>query len=101
MPFSRIGAPEDIGAESATTQTTTTDSYTAGFEYSFGGSWGIKGYYQAGETDVKAIQKGGIRLDRIFLAADVVTTLARATRLQCRRDHPGHRSIPCTRIVCH
>jgi len=73
VPFSRIGAVEDIGAESATTQTTTSDSYTAGFEYSFGGSWGVKGYYQTGETDVKAIQKGGIRLDRIFLAADVVT----------------------------
>jgi iron complex outermembrane receptor protein len=73
VPFSRIGATEDIGADAATTQSTTTDSYTAGFEYSFGGSWSMKGYYQAGETDLKAIQKGGIRLDRIFLAADVVT----------------------------
>ncbi len=73
VPFSRVGANEDIGAEAATTQTTTSDAVTAGFEYSFGGSWGIKGYFQSGETDVKAIQKGGIRLDRIYLAADVVT----------------------------
>ncbi|HEU4620413.1 MAG TPA: TonB-dependent receptor [Gammaproteobacteria bacterium] len=72
VPFSRIGAPEDIAANAATTQTTTTDSYTGGFDYSFEGSWHVKGYYQSGETDVKAIQKGGIRLDRIYLAADVV-----------------------------
>jgi iron complex outermembrane receptor protein len=72
VPFSRIGATEDIASQAATTQTTTTDSYTAGFDYAFEGSWSVKGYYQTGETDVRAIQKGGIRLDRIFLAADVV-----------------------------
>jgi outer membrane receptor protein involved in Fe transport len=72
VPFSRIGAPEDIAASAATKQTTTTDSYTAGFDYSFEGGWHVKGYYQSGETDVKATQEGGIRLDRIYLAADVV-----------------------------
>jgi iron complex outermembrane receptor protein len=72
VPFSRIGAPEDIAAEAATTQITETDSYTAGFDYQFSGGWLVKGYYQTGETDVQAIQKGGIRLDRIYLAADVV-----------------------------
>ena len=73
IPFSRIGAPEDIASQSATTQDTTTDSYTGGFNYQLGGGWLVKGYFQSGETDVKAIQKGGIRLDRIYLAADVVT----------------------------
>ena len=72
VPFSRIGAPEDIAAEAATTQVTETDSLTAGFDYEFSGGWLVKGYFQTGETDVKAIQKGGIRLDRIYLAADVV-----------------------------
>jgi outer membrane receptor protein involved in Fe transport len=72
VPFSRVGAPEDIASQAATAQLTTTDSYTAGFDYSFAGSWGIKGYFQSGETDVEAVQRGGIRLDRIYLAADVV-----------------------------
>jgi hypothetical protein len=76
VPFSRIGAPEDIGSRAATTQDTITDSYTAGFDYELKGGWLIKGYFQTGDTDVKAIQKGGIRLDRIYLAADVVTNPA-------------------------
>jgi iron complex outermembrane recepter protein len=73
VPFSRIGALDDIASQAATTQDTITDSYTGGFNYELGGGWLIKGYFQSGETDVKAIQKGGIRLDRIYLAADVVT----------------------------
>lgn len=73
IPFSRIGAPQDIAAQAATEQSTTTDSYTGGFNYEFTDGWTVKGYYQSGETDVKAIQKGGIRLDRIYLAADAVT----------------------------
>ena len=72
IPFSRIGAPEDIASQSATTQDTTTDSYTGGFDYAFKGGWLVKGYFQSGETNVNAIQKGGIRLDRIYLAADAV-----------------------------
>jgi len=77
VPFSRIGAPEDIAHSAATSQVTETDSYTVGFEFiSDGGGffdgWLTKGYFQTGETDVNAIQRGGIRLDRIFLAADVV-----------------------------
>ena len=72
IPFSRIGAPEDIGGQAATTQDTTTDSYTAGFNYELKGGWLVKGYYQTGDTNVDAIQKGGIRLDRIYLAADAV-----------------------------
>jgi outer membrane receptor protein involved in Fe transport len=80
VQFGRIGAPEDIGFDAYTTQTTETDSLTGGFEYDFDGSgffgsggWQLNGYYQTGETDVKAIQRGGIRLDRIYLAVDVVT----------------------------
>jgi outer membrane receptor protein involved in Fe transport len=80
VQFSRIGAPEDIGADAYTQQTTETDSLTGGIKYDFKGDgffgrgeWQLNGYYQIGETDVKAIQRGGIRLDRIYLAADVRT----------------------------
>ena len=76
VPFSRIGAPEDIAHSAATTQDTETKSYTFGLNYEAKGGffdgWLTKAYYQTGTTDVKAIQKGGIRLDRIYLAADVV-----------------------------
>jgi iron complex outermembrane recepter protein len=81
VPFSRIGALEDIGFDAYTQQITETDSLTGGFEYAFGGdgffgsrNWQLEGYYQAGQTDVQAIQRGGIRLDRIYLAVDVVNT---------------------------
>ena len=78
--FSRIGAPNDIAFDSYTQQTTEPDSLTGGIKYDFKGDgffgrggWQLNGYYQAGETDVKAIQRGGIRLDRIYLATDVRT----------------------------
>jgi outer membrane receptor protein involved in Fe transport len=80
VQFSRIGSAEDIASDPFTQQTTETDSLTGGFEYDFdgdgffgNGDWQLKGYYQTGETDVRAIQRGGIRLDRIYIAADVVT----------------------------
>jgi outer membrane receptor protein involved in Fe transport len=80
VPFGRIGAFEDIAFDAYTQQTTETDSLTGGFSYDFdggrffgAGGWQLNGYYQTGETDVNAIQRGGIRLDRIYLAADVVT----------------------------
>ncbi|MDX1561745.1 MAG: TonB-dependent receptor [Gammaproteobacteria bacterium] len=77
VPFSRIGAPEDIAHSAATSQITETDSYTVGFDYAVTGDgffdgWLASGYFQTGQTDVNAIQRGGIRLDRIYLAADVV-----------------------------
>ncbi|MFO7286536.1 MAG: TonB-dependent receptor [Gammaproteobacteria bacterium] len=76
VPFSRIGAPEDIAHSAATEQVTETESYTVGFEYTIGKGffhdWLVEGYFQRGQTDVKAIQHGGIRLDRIYLAVDVV-----------------------------
>ena len=81
VQFSRIGALEDIGFDAYTQQVTETDSLTGGFDYEFDGDgffgsneWRLRGYYQSGETDVDAIQRGGIRLDRIYLAADVVNT---------------------------
>jgi iron complex outermembrane recepter protein len=80
VQFGRIGAPEDIAFDAYTQQTTETDSLTGGFYHDLDGSgffgdgeWQLKGYYQTGETDVMAIQRGGIRLDRIYVAADVVT----------------------------
>ncbi len=80
VQFGRIGAPEDIAFDAFTEQVTETDSLTGGFEYAFrgngffgNGGWQLDGYYQTGQTDVRAIQRGGVRLDRIYLAADVVT----------------------------
>ncbi len=78
MLFGRVGALEDLARDAYSAQTTEIDSATAGFEYDFAGGrffdgWRLKGYYQTGETDVAAVQGGGIRLDRIYLAADVVT----------------------------
>lgn len=76
VQFSRIGAEEDLAFDAYTTQTTETTSLTGGFEYAVEGGffdgWQARGYYQIGETDVEAIQRGGIRLDRVYLAADVV-----------------------------
>ena len=77
VQFSRIGAYEDIAFDAYTRQVTETNSLTGGFDYDIGGDgffggWELRGYYQLGETDVNAIQRGGIRLDRIYLAMDVV-----------------------------
>lgn len=77
VKFSRMGSSEDIGYDAYTTQRQETTSYTAGAEYNvtsgvFDG-WQVKSYYQYGETHTEAIQRGGIRLDRIYLAMDAVT----------------------------
>jgi len=78
VQFGRIGAPEDIGFDAFTQQNTDIDSLTGGFSYDFSGGrffdgWQLKGYYQQGKTNVEAIQRGGIRLDRIYIASDVRT----------------------------
>jgi len=77
VQFSRIGAYEDLAFDAFLQQVTETNSVTGGFEYDldgdgFFGGWQLRGYYQVGETDVNAIQRGGIRLDRVYLAMDVV-----------------------------
>jgi outer membrane receptor protein involved in Fe transport len=76
VKFARLGSPWDIGFDAYTEQKTKTLSLTTGFEYDvdsgFFDDWQVNGYFQYGNTDVKAIQRGGIRLDRIFLAMDVV-----------------------------
>ena len=75
--LSRIGAPEDIGF----------DTFPAGhrdgladgrFRLRLSRRWILRQRRVAtqrllstGETDVRAIQRGGIRLDRIYLASDV------------------------------
>jgi iron complex outermembrane receptor protein len=77
VKFSRVGGPDDIGFDAYTEQQTKTLSLTTGFDYDidsgFFNDWLVKGYLQHGKTDVKAIQRGGVRLDRIYLAMDVVT----------------------------
>jgi hypothetical protein len=66
VQFGRIRAPEDIAFDAFYHQTTETDSLTGGFKYDFQGdgfsaaAWQLNGYYQTGETDVRAIQGGGI-----------------------------------------
>jgi iron complex outermembrane recepter protein len=77
IPFGRIGAPEDLAFNAYTEQVTEMRSLTGGFEYDissdgFFDGWAVQGWYQKGQTDVDAIQRGGIRLDRVYLAADAV-----------------------------
>lgn len=81
VKFGRNGAPEDIGGNSMTIQDTKTVSFTTGFDYEidsdgFLDGWAVNGYYQTGSTDLDAVQTGGKRLDRIYLAADAVVNPA-------------------------
>ena len=45
--------------------------------------WNIDGYYQYGRSDLDAVQENGVRVDRIFLAADAVVDPATG-RIMCR-----------------
>jgi outer membrane receptor protein involved in Fe transport len=77
VTLGRIGHSSDLGFDSFTQQDTETTSITGGFDLNidadgFFNDWALNGYYQHGTTDVDAIQRGGIRLDRIYLAADAV-----------------------------
>jgi len=77
VTLGRIGHSSDLGFDSYTQQDTETTSITGGFDLNidtdgFFKGWALNGYYQHGTTDVDAIQRGGIRLDRIYLAADAV-----------------------------
>ena len=74
--FGRRGALEDLGANTWFLDETKTLSLTAGMEYNitsgFLNDWQVRSYFQYGETDAKRMQRGGLRLDRIYLAMDVV-----------------------------
>jgi outer membrane receptor protein involved in Fe transport len=72
----RIGHSSDIAGQSFTQQDTRIHSGTLGFKSTKSGGWlngwTLDGYYQYGDTKVNAAQKGGIRIDRLFLAVDAV-----------------------------
>jgi iron complex outermembrane receptor protein len=73
----RIGHSSDLASESRVRQDTRTRSATFGFKSTIDSDglfdgWSIDGYYQYGKTDVDAVQEGGIRVDRIWLALDAV-----------------------------
>lgn len=84
----RIGHSSDLASRAFTEQKTEMYSGTVGFKYEvesegFFNGWTADGYYQYGSNNALAIQKGGIRLDRIYLALDAVTDpVSGATR--CR-----------------
>ncbi len=78
----RTGSLLDTARESATITENTMRSVTLGFDWEFldGGigdgdwfnGWHADGYFQDAQTSYNAIQRGGIRLDRIPLAIDAV-----------------------------
>jgi outer membrane receptor protein involved in Fe transport len=76
VAFGRVGAPEDLAFDAFTTQDTDVLSLTGGFDWDIDGGffdgWAVGGYFQVGRTDVKARQRGGIRLDHVYLAVDAV-----------------------------
>lgn len=72
----RVGGIDDFGKGHLANNTETV-SGTAGFSsnISSGGyfdGWNVQGYAQYGVTDLDAVQEDGVRVDRIFLAADAV-----------------------------
>ena len=88
IALNRIGYSTDLASGAFVEQDTKVYSGTVGFKYNvtsaglFNG-WNLGGYYQYGKNEAQAIQKGGIRLDRIYLALDAVTDpVSGATR--CR-----------------
>jgi outer membrane receptor protein involved in Fe transport len=75
--FDRIGGPLDIAANSRAETENTTYSGTLGFKADLQtgkwfDNWRLDGYYQYGRTENRARQIGGIRIDRIYAAADAV-----------------------------
>jgi iron complex outermembrane recepter protein len=68
--------PDDLGV-ALDSQDTEVVSLTTGFNYKvssdgFFNNWLVKGWYQSGKTDVAAMQSGGLRQDRMYLALDAV-----------------------------
>lgn len=77
VAFGRVGHPSDVAYDAYATQETKMLSLTGGFDLNiatdgFFNGWAANGYFQIGRTDVKARQRGGIRLDHIYLAVDAV-----------------------------
>jgi iron complex outermembrane receptor protein len=76
VTFGREGSPLDLANDVGTKEETETLSLTGGVDYEIGSGffegWQVRGYVQHGETDYNGIQHGGVRVDRIYLAADVV-----------------------------
>lgn len=76
--LNRLGHSSDLArGGAATIQDIEMDSQTLGFEAELNGGglfdgWSFDGFIQHGETNTKASQVGGIRLDRIHLAHDAV-----------------------------
>ena len=75
VTLGRVGDRSDIAFDAFTEQNTETTSVTAGFDLSiesdgFFNDWVVNGYFQNGTTDVDAIQRGGIRIDRLYMATD-------------------------------
>ena len=97
----RAGSKEDIGADTSQYDNSIMYSVTGGFNYKFnnGGfldSWSLDGYYQYGENTRKWYQKG-LRVDRIFAAADAVDD--GTGNIVCRVTLMGSTDFPgCTPI---
>jgi len=76
--LNRMGHSSDLAkGGAATQQDITMNSGTVGFDLEidadgFFDGWQVDGYYQKGKSDTDAYQHGGIRVDRIHMAHDVV-----------------------------
>jgi outer membrane receptor protein involved in Fe transport len=75
VTLGRVGDRSDIAFDAFTEQVTETLSVTVGFDLGiesdgFFNNWAVNGYYQNGTTDVDALQHGGIRIDRLYMATD-------------------------------
>ncbi len=73
----RFGTREDIARDASTFSDSKSYQGTLGFKANiesdgFFNDWNINGYAQYGRTETRGEQRGGVRMDRIFLAADAV-----------------------------
>lgn len=77
VTLGRVGTTSDIAKYTWNSTETEMLSITGGFNLNisadgFFDGWAVDGYYQVGDTDSDNSQDGGIRIDRIYLAADAV-----------------------------
>lgn len=83
----RFGTRADLARDAATYSDSKTYSGTLGLKATidsdgFFDRWNINGYGQYGRTETRGEQRGGVRMDRIFLAADAVRDPATG-RIMC------------------